>query len=235
MNSQASANQLSAATMRRFALFASVPEEVLSLALSSARLLKYQNGDTVVGKGRDFDVLCFLTAGKLQVVDVLPDGTEFGLNLIEPGQFFGELSVIDGRPRSATVTALTSSTVVQLPGDAARRLIYGNAQVAESMMTHLASTVRRMTDLRALQAIPQAPQRVYALLAYLKRTGANGVHVIDQAPTHTKMAIMVNTSRETVTRALALLKAEGIIQKDLRRLIIRRPDELRRLIELHRP
>ena len=46
-------------------------------------------------------------------------------------------------------------------------------------------------------------------------------------------AIMVNASRETVTRALARLKADGIIQKDMRRLIIRRPDRLRQLVEKH--
>ena len=224
---------LSIATLRQFELLRLVTEEQLRDAMARSRLIRYQKGDTVVSKGRDLDLLGFLIQGKLQVVDVLPDGTEFGLNLIEAGQFFGELAVVDRRPRSASVVALAPSVVVHMPGETARQLIYRNPPVAEAMMRHLAQTVRRMTELRALQAIPHAQQRVYALLQHLKRKGPGDMHVIDHMPTHVTMAIMVNTSRETVTRAMARLKSEGVVQKDMRRLIIRRPDHLRHLVEKH--
>lgn len=226
---------LSLETLRQFPMLSLLAEPQLQEALSSSRLVRYQKGDAVVTKGREFDYLGFLLSGKLQVVDVLPDGTEYGLNLIESGQFFGELAVIDRRPRSASVVTLTPATVIQMSGETARRFIYGQPAVAEAMMRHLAQAVRRMTDLRALQAIPHAPQRVFALLHHLQRKGPGDLHVIEHAPTHTTMAIMVNTSRETVTRALARLKAAGIIQKDMKRLIIREPDRLRRWMESQNP
>jgi CRP/FNR family cyclic AMP-dependent transcriptional regulator len=233
MNSGARSETLSLASLRQFEILRLVSEEQLRAAMATSRLVRYQKGDTVVSKGRDLDLLGFLLQGKLQVVDVLPDGTEFGLNLIEAGQFFGELAVIDRRPRSASVVALAPSVIIQMPGETARRLIYSHPPVAEAMMRHLAQAVRRMTELRALQAIPHAQRRVYALLQHLKRSGPGDMHVIEHMPTHVTMAIMVNTSRETVTRAMARLKSDGVVQKDMRRLIIRRPDHLRHLVEKH--
>ena len=220
-------------SLRRFSLLRELPEPQLRQALQSSRVIHYERRDTLIAKGREFDHLGFLLRGKLQVVDYLPDGTEFGLNLIEAGQFFGELTVIDRGPRSASVVSLTPSVVLQMPGEVARQLMYRNPDVAEVMMRHLAQAVRRMTELRALQAIPDAPRRVYALVHHLMRQGPGQMHVIEHAPTHLTMAIMVNTSRETVTRALARLKSAGIIQKDLRRLIIREPVQLRQVIEAH--
>lgn len=235
MSTASRTEPFSTESLRRFELLRQVSEEQLRTALAASRLIRFQKGDTVVSKGRDLDVLGFLLQGKLQVVDFLSDGTEFGLNLIEPGHFFGELAVIDRMPRSASVVALAPSVVIQMPGETARWLIYGNPTVAEAMMRHLARAVRRMTELRALQAIPHAHKRVFALLEHLTHAGSGGVHVIEHMPTHVTMAIMVNTSRETVTRALARLKSEDVIQKDMRRLIIRRPDRLRHLIESHEP
>ncbi|MEN9313884.1 MAG: hypothetical protein RIS35_277, partial [Pseudomonadota bacterium] len=147
------------------------------------------------------------------------------------GGFFGELSVIDRRPRSATLVALAPAVVIQVPGDAARRLFFEYPPVAEALMQHLARSIRRMSDLRALQAMPGAFQRVYALLGYVSEAGPGGLQVIDDVPTHQEISIMVNTSRETVTRAIAQLLRSGVVEKDRRRLIIRDPAALERLIE----
>lgn len=229
-DSQAPAT-LSPALLRQLNLLNLLDDTQLAHVAAHARLIHHPRRTTVVMKGRGIDYLGFLVAGKLQVVDVLPDGKEFGLNLIEQGQFFGELSVIDLRPRSASVIALTPVTVVHVPGDVAREIFYYVPAVARALMEHLAATVRRMSELRALQSLPHAQQRVYALLQYIKREGPGGLQFIDDMPTHQEAAIMVNTSRETVTRALARLKSAGVIHKDLRRLIIRRPELLQRLLD----
>ena len=154
-----------------------------------------------------------------------------GLNIIQAGRFFGELTVIDRRPRSASVIALTPAVVVQVPGEIARTMFYQYPRVAEAMMQHLAITVRRMSDLRALQAMPNAYQRVYALLVYMKEPGPGGLQVIDDMPTHQEVAIMVNTARETVTRAFGRLKHGAVIEKQERRLVIHRPEVLDWLVD----
>ena len=203
----------------------------LDQVMAASRLVKYPKRSTMVLKGSSVDYFGFLVAGKAQVVDYLPDGREFGLNIIPAGGFFGELAVIDRQPRSASLIALTPVVVIHVPGDVARKLFYEHPPVAEAMMMHLARAVRRMSDLRALQAMPGAFQRVYALLSYVKETTPSGMQLINDVPTHQEIAIMVNTSRETVTRAIARLIEGGVVEKDMRRLIIRKPQLLEQLVE----
>src|SRR4051812_5829612 len=70
--------------------------------------------DIVLRKGDAADNLCFLINGKLQVVDLSEDGRETGIHFIMPGAYFGELSVIDGQPRSASVKSIQISEVAFL-------------------------------------------------------------------------------------------------------------------------
>ena len=221
--------------LRELPVLRLLTDEQLNQVMAAARLVRYPKRATVVLKGREMDHLGFLIAGKLQVVDSLPDGREFGLNIIQAGQFFGELSVIDRQPRSASLVALTPAIVIQVPGEIARRMFYEIPTVAEAMMRHLALAVRRMSDLRALQAMPNAFQRVFALISYVKEHGPGGMQIINDVPTHQEIAIMVNTSRETVTRAIATLRQAGVVQKDMRRLIIRKPEVLQKMVENPHP
>jgi CRP-like cAMP-binding protein len=175
------------------------------------------------------DGLYMLFSGMLQAVDIAEDGREIGLNLIKPGSFFGELSVIDGQPRSAHVIALQPSLVGVIPQTAAREVFYKLPATAEAMMKHLATLVRNLSAYRALLAIPNAQQRVYALLQQLGQQMPGGLVVVQNMPKQQEMAIMINTSRETVSRAIAHLVQSGVIEKDFRRLIVRDPARLRRL------
>jgi CRP-like cAMP-binding protein len=222
--------KISRELLQRMPVLGLLTDAQLDRVMAASRLVKYPKRSTVVRKGSDFDHFAFLVSGKVQVVDYLPDGREFGLNIIQAGGFFGELSVIDRQPRSASLIALTPAIVIQVPGDVARKLFYEYPPVAEAMMKHLALMVRRMSDLRALQAMPGAFQRVFALLSYVKEVAPSGMQLINDVPTHQEIAIMVNTSRETVTRAIARLIATGVVQKDMRRLIIRKPLALERLV-----
>jgi len=223
--------RISRELLKRMPVLTLLTDEQLDRVIASSRLVRYPKRSPLVFKGHEVDHLSFLVSGKVQVVDYLPDGREVGLNIIQAGGFFGELAVIDRQPRSATLVALTPAIVIQVPGEVARKLFYGYPPVAEAMMQHLARAVRRMSDLRALQAMPGAFQRVYALLSYVKEAGPAGMQLINDVPTHQEIAIMVNTSRETVTRAIAQLLKSGVVQKDMRRLIIRKPQVLQRLVE----
>ena len=217
--------------LRRLPILGLLTDEQLARVMSGSRLSRYPKKAPVVLKSQAIDSLAFLVSGKLQVVDYLADGREIGLNIIQAGGFFGELSVIDRLPRSASLIALTPAAVIHVPGEIARRLFFEYPPVAEAMLVHLARSLRRMTDLRTVQALPHSFQRVYALLDYVKEQAPGGMYVIDDLPTHQEIAIMVNTSRETVTRALSSLVSAGIVEKDLRRLLIRKPDALKRLAE----
>ena len=215
--------------LRNFPLVANLPEAELSVTASLLRLKTYARREIVCRKEDASDGLYLLFAGLLQAVDIAEDGREIGLNLIKPGSFFGELSVIDGNPRSAHVIALQASTVGLIPQNAAREVFYKLPATAEAMMKDLAALVRNLSTFRALLAIPNAQQRVYALLQQLAQQMPGGLIAIQNLPKQQEIAIMINTSRETVSRAIAHLVATGVLEKDFRRLIVRDPNRLRRL------
>lgn len=215
--------------LRKFPLFTNLPEEELSVTASLLRLKSFTRREIVCRKEAAADGLYLLFTGLLQAVDIAEDGREIGLNLIKPGNFFGELSVIDGHPRSAHVIALQTSTVGVIAQGAAREVFYKLPATAEAMMKHLAALVRNLSTFRALLAIPNAQQRVYALLQQLSQQMPGGLVAILNLPKQQEIAIMINTSRETVSRAIAHLVATGVLEKDFRRLIVRDPNRLRRL------
>lgn len=221
--------------LRKFPLFADLPEEEVAAAGHLLRLRNFGRREVVCRKDEAADGLYLLFSGSLQAVDIAEDGREIGLNLIKPGAFFGELSVIDGLPRSAHIISLQPSVVGVIPQAAARELFYKLPATAEAMMRHLTSLVRNLSTYRALLAIPNAQQRVYALLQQLGTQMPGGLVVIQNLPKQQEVAIMINTSRETVSRAIAHLVSLGVLEKDYRRLIVRDPQRLRRLASQQAP
>src|SRR3569623_3010081 len=192
--------------LRRFPLFADLPEQELRVTSGLLRMKNFARRELVCRKDDAADGLYMLFTGRLQAVDIAEDGREIGLNLIKPGSFFGELSVIDGHPRSAHVIALQLSTVGVIPQNAAREVFYKLPATAEAMMKHLAALVRNLSAFRALLAIPNAQQRVYALRQQLAQQMPGGLVVVQNLPKQQEMAIMITNSRQPVSRALAHLE-----------------------------
>lgn len=216
--------------LQRIPLLAGLQHSELETLAAQMYLKRYAKGEFVLMKGSASDALMFLLSGSLQVVDYTEDGKEIGLNLFAAGSFFGELALIDGLPRSASIVALEDSAVAFLPRQPALALIYGKPVVAEQMMKHFARTIRRLTAWRGLLAIPNAQQRLFALLCQMKQPLRDGREAIPRLPTQRQIAIMINTSRETVSRAIAILERQGVVEKRQPHiLIIKHPRVLEQL------
>jgi CRP-like cAMP-binding protein len=207
-------------------LLKGVEPATLKQVASVLQIRQVERGAYVLRKESAGDHLLFLLAGRLQVVDTNEEGKEVGLSFIQPGDYFGELSIIDDAPRSASVVACEPSLIAFLPKQQAKKLIYHHPLVAERVLQRLAVSIRKASSYRAILGIPSAFQRVFALLHQLSATAPGGLVIIDSIPTQQEISIMVNTSRETVSRALSILVKQGVVEKDLRRLIVRKPDIL---------
>lgn len=217
------------AVLRKLPILGLLTDSQLEQTMAASRLVQFPKRATVVMKGQALDHLAIMLSGKLQVVDYLADGHQVGLNIIHAGNFFGELAVIDHQPRSASIIALTPSLVLQIPGDVARRLFFELPSVAKAIMVHLAQAIRRGNQLRSLLALPNSQQRVLAILEHMKERAPDGTAHITDMPTHQELAIMANTSRETVSRTLSLLARAGHIEKQGRKLLIKYPNTLPQL------
>lgn len=217
--------------LRKIPLLATLSDEQLARVAADLRVRQYARRAMVIHKGSAGSALLFILSGQLQVVDITEDGRAVGLNLLNAGDFFGEIAVIDGGPRSANVTALNAAVVGALPRATALWLFSHCPSVAERMLAHMAAKIRRESELRMLLGIQNIHQRVCALLEFYKQTHPGGLEVVENLPTQQDMAIMINTSRETVSRVLADLVQRGVVEKDMRRLIIRQPQELRSMVQ----
>ena len=217
---------VSVTLLSKIPLLSGLPPKQLESLATAIRISNVAKRDFVIHKGSQGEELYFLLQGRLLVVDIAPDGKETGLNFLMPGDFFGEVAVIDNLPRSASVVAVSASQVAVLPKAMASELIYHTPLVAERMLKHIAGKLRASTDFRALLGISNAFQRVYALMRLLAKPDPGQLLTIENMPTHQHIALMVNTSRETVTRALHNLHQAAIIEKDNQRMIVREPDKL---------
>jgi CRP/FNR family cyclic AMP-dependent transcriptional regulator len=136
------------------------------------------------------------------------------------------LSVIDGRPAPEYVIAVAPSRVIVLDRDRARQLMFSTPVGAEAVATRLADRMRRAASHRAMLSLPSSFQRVCAQLALLAQKTSTGIVVISTPPTHQEVAIMVNTSRETVTRTLQFLQSMKVVARDGGDLVVHQPDVL---------
>ncbi|CAN7710504.1 Crp/Fnr family transcriptional regulator [Pseudoduganella sp. LjRoot289] len=216
--------------LRKIPLLAELSPEEMERVKADLRIRQYAKREVVLHKGGIGDGLLFLLSGQLQVMDVTEDGRAVGLRMLAPGDFFGEIALINNSTRSASVVAMSEVLVAFLPAPTAMHLFSHSPPVARQMLQYLAQKIQRDSEFRALLSINNTARRIYTYLVLNQKTAADGT-VVENMPTHQDIANMINTSRETVTRALLSLSQQGIVQKDAHRLVILNPEALQKLTQ----
>ncbi|QFY88986.1 Crp/Fnr family transcriptional regulator [Magnetovirga frankeli] len=221
--------------LRRFSLLSGLPEPALNLLASQAGLRRYRRREVVLEAGQLAPGVCFLFEGRLQGVDFTLDGREVGLYFVSPGGFCGELGLFDGKQQPEFVITLAPSLVVNLPMPALRQVMHEAPALMQAFCQRLAERVRTLTEQRNLLALSSIPQRVCAQLWLLSRELGDAKQrplTLDNPPTHQELAIMLNLSRETVTRVFQTLQARQIVKRDgSSRLLILNLGQLKKLAE----
>ncbi|MES2127066.1 MAG: Crp/Fnr family transcriptional regulator [Pseudomonadota bacterium] len=219
--------------LRKIPLLAELSDEEMTRVKAELRIRSYAKREVVLHKGGSGDGLLFLLSGQLQVIDVTEDGRAIGLRMLVPGDFFGEIALINNSTRSASVVATSEVLVAFLPAPLAMHLFAHSPSVASQMLRHLAQKIQRDSEFRALLSINNTAKRIFTYLVLMQKPPAapGAPATVENLPTHQDIANMINTSRETVTRALLTLVQQGIVQKDSHRLIIIKPDALQKLVQ----
>jgi len=212
---------IAAVTLKQFKLFSQLPENVISQLSQHATLVEVPRRKIVMQKGETAHSLGLLLEGRLQGVDLTLDGHEAGLYFIEPNDFFGELSVIDRLPAPEFVVALSSAKFIMIPAGIVQQLIKVSPDIAALMNNRLAQRLRESISQRSLLAMSTPLQRICAQLLKMSQHSDQGEGMIAYAPTHQELAIMINVTRETVTRAFQKLQKNNIIKRDGTVLIIK--------------
>lgn len=205
---------ISSDLLKELTLLQTLPDAVREQLASRMTERSFARREVVFNKGDAGLALCFLIEGRLQGIDFTLDGREVGLYFVEPGNYFGEMSVLDGQPRPDFVIAVARARVLFLPAEESRQLIIRSPEITEAVLLRLTQRLRAVSAQRILLGMPNPAQRVCAQLLQLTIKRLDGQISITHAPTHQEIAIMVNTSRETVTRIFQVLQTRGVVERD---------------------
>ena len=217
--------------LSQFPLLQPLPQEVLEPLSTQMTLRSFERRAVVMSKNDLQPELGFLVDGRLQGVDFTVDGRSVGLYFVDPGDYFGELSMVDGQMAAEHVVAATKSTVALLGTQVARSLVSQHPDLAWAVMTRLAQRVRSVIAQRTLLGLPNPFQRLCVLLLQLAQPTAPHGQEVSQVPTHQELAIMINASRETVTRAFHVLFLRKILEREGNTLKLIQPEFLKDVAE----
>ena len=214
------------AVLQELQLLSGLPQVTIAHLAQQATERIFSKREVVLQKGNAPAALCFLVEGRLQGVDFTMDDREVGLYFINPGDYFGEVAVVDGQVQPEYVTAVGRSRVVFISRDLIKPILFASPKVAESLCTRLATRLRAVSAQRRILGLSNPLQRVCAQLEQLySASPAPGVaHRVLNAPTHQELAIMINASRETVTRVFQLLQSRSVVERDGNDLLVQDPD-----------
>ena len=223
--------KLNAETFRNFRMFQGVGEDVLSRLAAACSVREFGPGELVVGHNdTTFDVF-FLLAGKLQVNLYSADGQRVGFQEMTQGEMFGEISAVDGEPRSASVEAASRCSIALLPRQRFLAMIETDPGFAMTVARQLAAHVRRLTTRVFEFSTMAVRQRLRAELLRIAHAGGADEALIDPLPTHAELASRISTHREAVSRELAWLDGNGLILRKGKGFVIPSVARIRALIE----
>lgn len=216
----------------RVPLFAELSEQELEQVVSVAIPRSFPKGVRVFHEGDDSDACYVVRSGDLRVTREHSDGRAIALATLGTGDFFGELAMLDGGSRSASVETLSEVELLALPAIDMRRVIAAHGEIAAKLIVALTRRLRETNERVARQSFQTVPSRVAGVLAQLIAEEAipedrDGITV---RMTQADLAQLAGTSRESVSRFLATLERAGVVMVGRGRVTILEPRRLRSYI-----
>lgn len=194
-------------------LFVGLDADTLRALREAARPRVYPAGSIVVNQGDEGHSLFIVQSGRLKVYLIDEQGREVTLSLLEPGDYFGELALIDQEPRSASVQALERSELTQITRSTFQGLMDAHESCRQAVLRNLARQVRTLTESVRLMALVDVFGRMSKLFDSLA-VERDGKWVIEQRLTQQDIANFVGASREMVNRILRELVSGGYISME---------------------
>ena len=195
-------------------LFSELSEEQIGMLADLVVSQKFNRDETVVLEGDDsVQALYLIASGSVQVYMTGVDGRETILSFLERGDFFGEMSLIDGEPRSASVRTVTDAQMLIIHRESFLKLIRQSPEIAMGLLSELSKRLRKANrQIGSLSTMSVSGRVAGTLLNLMEERGVrihtdngNMVTVIHNRPTQQQLADMSGTTRETVSRICSLL------------------------------
>jgi CRP/FNR family transcriptional regulator/CRP/FNR family cyclic AMP-dependent transcriptional regulator len=208
-------------SLRNIPLFSSVRDVDLEAIAALLIERRFPRHKTIVEEGLAGDYMYVICEGRVQVSKLSDDGREKILEFLDAGDFFGEMSLLDNAPRSASVRALADTRILALSRADFLAVMRRSPDLAMAVVQELTRRLRRVDDQASSLSFQRVEERTKGLLTRLaKEDPQRGGRRVTPGLTHQQIADMIGTSRETVTRALKALKAQGWLEQEGKRYVV---------------
>jgi CRP/FNR family cyclic AMP-dependent transcriptional regulator len=221
-----------ASLLGRVPLFDELSPDELERVASVAVPRSFPRAVRVLREGDSTDACYIVRTGDLRVTREHPDGRAIALATLGPGDIFGELAMLDGGTRSASVETLSDSELLALPASDMRRVIAAHGEIAAKLIVALTRRLRETNERVARQSFQTVPSRVAGVLLQLiaEEAAPDGRLGVTVRMNQADLAQLAGTSRESVSRFLATLDRAGVVRVGRGRVTVVEPRRLRAYI-----
>ncbi len=217
--------------LQKVPLFSSLSDSQIALLESVSMHRTFEKGQTIIHKSDRGDTFFSILTGKVRVILTDEEGKEFIVGILKQFDFFGELSLLDGEPRSATIVSQDATEVLVIKRDDFLKLITKHPEMCIKILEVLGSRLRKANQhIESLVFLDVCGRLARMLLDMGESADASKTDqgtVIEVEYSRTGLASLVGTTRETLTRALKTLENMGYILIRKNRLVITNESGLR--------
>jgi CRP-like cAMP-binding protein len=199
--------------LRQSFLFKGLTEAEVTPLVDAVKVVRAKADNVVLHKGESGDTLLIVVSGRVKIVAKSGGHTELLLTIVERGQIFGELSVLDGRERSADAVALTNCTLLSLDRKTVLDFLTARTDVLFRILSVVCGKLRATNEMAERSAFLSPAARLYrCLLDHAKvnsETTGEGLRILHRLPQR-ELAASISSSRETVNKILQHWKKIGL-------------------------
>ena len=211
---------VSTAVLKAVPLFASFPDEQLRMVATMVARRSATRATTIMAGGDAIDSLYIVLSGRLKVMMSDSDGKEVILAILGPGEFFGEMGLIDDEPRSASVVTLEPCELLSIAKRDFRKCLAENFEMAMAVMRGLVRRLREADRKIGSLALLDVYGRVSRLLLDMAEV-VNGERIVTKRLPKQDIAKMIGASREMVSRVMKDLQVGGYIEMRGSNIVLR--------------
>lgn len=201
-------------------LFSGLEPFYLNDLMAKGERKTWPDGTQVIIEGEVGDAVYFIISGRAKVTLYGEEGREIVLALLKEGDVFGEMSIIDDKPRSANVEATAPLDCLVISKAAFLEYLSTHHKVYRRLFAYLTGRLREATRKIGGLALLDVCGRIAHTLLGMAKAGANEKVVAIERPTHEQLAAMIGSSREVVSRALKKMTQEGYIKIEKDRILL---------------
>jgi CRP-like cAMP-binding protein len=221
------------ALLARHMLFRDASPALLDGLMKFATVKHFQPNDEIFAKGDPGNALCGVLAGRVCIYTVSSEGEEAILNILEPGEMFGEIALLDGGPRTASARAMKSVDLLQIHRDHFVPFLHDHPELGVSILPVLCGRIRMnvefIEDTVFLHLPARLAKRLLSLAEVHGKPDPKGVRLAFKL-SQQDLAHMIGATRERVNKELGIWRERGLVAVEDGMIIICRPDSLRALI-----